>query len=115
MAFHSRLWLSPAGKMKVRSSVKKICDKCQVVKRGKRVYVICKANPKHKQRQGLHTVAAARAVHSATGGLASVAPVRATLGVSRAPMVGVDLLGGKAAAVEVSVGPGAVRWVLQRV
>ncbi|HPI67095.1 MAG TPA: 50S ribosomal protein L36 [bacterium] len=37
--------------MKVRASVKKICKDCQVVRRNKRVVVICK-NPKHKQRQG---------------------------------------------------------------
>ena len=37
--------------MKVRSSVKKICDKCKVVKRRGVVRVIC-ANPKHKQSQG---------------------------------------------------------------
>ena len=37
--------------MKVRASVKKICRFCKMVRRGKRLYVICK-NPKHKQRQG---------------------------------------------------------------
>ncbi|NCO80186.1 50S ribosomal protein L36 [bacterium] len=37
--------------MKVRSSVKKICKHCKIVRRKGRVYVICK-NPKHKQRQG---------------------------------------------------------------
>ncbi|HDQ23217.1 MAG TPA: 50S ribosomal protein L36 [Candidatus Uhrbacteria bacterium] len=37
--------------MKVRSSVKKICKDCKVIRRKKRVLVICK-NPKHKQRQG---------------------------------------------------------------
>ena len=37
--------------MKVRSSVKKMCDKCKIVKRNGIVLVIC-ANPKHKQRQG---------------------------------------------------------------
>jgi len=37
--------------MKVRSSVKKICDNCRVIKRHGRLIVICK-NPKHKQRQG---------------------------------------------------------------
>ncbi|MFA6755285.1 MAG: 50S ribosomal protein L36 [Bacilli bacterium] len=37
--------------MKVRSSVKPICDKCKVVKRHGKLYVIC-SNPKHKQRQG---------------------------------------------------------------
>lgn len=37
--------------MKVRSSVRKICSKCKIVKRGGVVRVICE-NPKHKQRQG---------------------------------------------------------------
>ncbi|MFZ6036038.1 MAG: 50S ribosomal protein L36 [Patescibacteria group bacterium] len=37
--------------MKVRASVKKMCPKCHVIRRKKRVYVICE-NPKHKQRQG---------------------------------------------------------------
>ncbi len=38
--------------MKVRASVKKICDHCKIVKRRGVVYVICKKNPRHKQRQG---------------------------------------------------------------
>ncbi|MFZ2414580.1 MAG: 50S ribosomal protein L36 [Minisyncoccia bacterium] len=37
--------------MKVQASVKAICRKCKVVRRKKRVYIIC-SNPKHKQRQG---------------------------------------------------------------
>lgn len=37
--------------VKVRASVKKICDKCKVIKRRGVVRVICE-NPKHKQRQG---------------------------------------------------------------
>ena len=37
--------------VKVRASVKKICDKCKVVKRKGVIRVICE-NPKHKQRQG---------------------------------------------------------------
>ncbi|MBP9828390.1 50S ribosomal protein L36 [Patescibacteria group bacterium] len=37
--------------MKVRSSVKKICRDCRVVRREGRVCVVCKI-PKHKQRQG---------------------------------------------------------------
>lgn len=45
--------------MKVRSSVKRLCKDCKVVKRGKKVMIICKANPKHKQRQGMHTMASA--------------------------------------------------------
>ena len=38
-------------KMKVRPSVKPICEKCRVIKRHGKVMVICE-NPKHKQRQG---------------------------------------------------------------
>ena len=37
--------------MKVRSSIKKICQNCKIVKRQGRLYVICKI-VKHKQRQG---------------------------------------------------------------
>ncbi len=37
--------------MKVRASVKRLCEKCKVVKRRGRVFIICE-NPKHKQRQG---------------------------------------------------------------
>lgn len=50
--------------MKAKSSVKKRCRNCYIVKRRKKVvgngkikfkptyYVYCKANPKHKQKQG---------------------------------------------------------------
>ncbi|MCP4972706.1 MAG: 50S ribosomal protein L36 [Prochlorococcus sp.] len=38
--------------MKVRASVKKMCEKCRVIKRRGKVMVICKTTPKHKQRQG---------------------------------------------------------------
>jgi len=37
--------------MKVRPSVKKMCEKCKIVRRKGVVMVICE-NPKHKQRQG---------------------------------------------------------------
>ncbi len=37
--------------MKVRSSVKTICEKCKVIKRKGKVMIIC-TNPKHKQKQG---------------------------------------------------------------
>ncbi|MBT9164076.1 MAG: 50S ribosomal protein L36 [candidate division WS2 bacterium] len=37
--------------MKVKPSVKKICDKCKIVRREGVIYVIC-SNPKHKQKQG---------------------------------------------------------------
>ncbi|MGI9289157.1 MAG: 50S ribosomal protein L36 [Pseudomonadales bacterium] len=38
--------------MKVRASVKKMCRNCKVVKRKGVVRVICKTEPRHKQRQG---------------------------------------------------------------
>jgi large subunit ribosomal protein L36 len=38
--------------VKVRTSVKPICENCKVVKRNGVTRVICKRNPKHKQRQG---------------------------------------------------------------
>ena len=37
--------------MKVKPSVKKISDKCKIIKRKRKNMVICE-NPKHKQRQG---------------------------------------------------------------
>ncbi|MEX2395248.1 MAG: 50S ribosomal protein L36 [Actinomycetota bacterium] len=37
--------------MKVRASVRKMCDKCKIIRRGGVVRVIC-TNPRHKQRQG---------------------------------------------------------------
>ncbi|CAK7894440.1 54S ribosomal protein Rtc6p, mitochondrial [[Candida] anglica] len=37
---------------KVRTAVKKICKDCYMVKRKGRMYVYCKSNGKHKQRQG---------------------------------------------------------------
>jgi large subunit ribosomal protein L36 len=37
--------------MKVRSSVKKICNKCKIIIRKRKIRVIC-SNPRHKQVQG---------------------------------------------------------------
>jgi large subunit ribosomal protein L36 len=37
--------------MKVKASVKRMCEECRVIRRKGRVRVIC-SNPKHKQRQG---------------------------------------------------------------
>jgi large subunit ribosomal protein L36 len=39
------------GAMKVRASVKPMCEKCKIIRRGGAVLVICQ-NPRHKQRQG---------------------------------------------------------------
>lgn len=37
--------------MKVRPSIKKICESCRIIRREGVVRIICK-NPRHKQRQG---------------------------------------------------------------
>ncbi len=37
--------------MKVRASVKKICRNCKVIRRNRKVRVIC-TDPRHKQVQG---------------------------------------------------------------
>jgi large subunit ribosomal protein L36 len=37
--------------MKCRSSVRKICNDCRIVRRHGVVRVVCKSNKRHKQRQ----------------------------------------------------------------
>lgn len=37
--------------MKVKASIKRMCEQCRIVRRHGIVRVIC-SNPKHKQRQG---------------------------------------------------------------
>ena len=39
------------GEVKVRASVKPMCERCRVIRRNGRTMVIC-TNPRHKQRQG---------------------------------------------------------------
>jgi large subunit ribosomal protein L36 len=41
----------PKGIMKVRPSVRTMCEKCKIIRRHGVVLVICE-NPRHKQRQG---------------------------------------------------------------
>ncbi|PIZ62090.1 50S ribosomal protein L36 [Candidatus Roizmanbacteria bacterium CG_4_10_14_0_2_um_filter_39_13] len=38
--------------MHIKSSVKKMCEGCIHVVRKGVLFVVCKRNPKHKQRQG---------------------------------------------------------------
>jgi large subunit ribosomal protein L36 len=45
------LWEGELAPMKVRASVRKVCENCKVVRRRGRVFVIC-TNKRHKQRQG---------------------------------------------------------------
>lgn len=46
-----RLYLAAVVVMKVRASVRRMCDKCKIVRRRGVVFVVC-ADPRHKQRQG---------------------------------------------------------------
>ena len=55
-AFSKRRVLAALGEermltMKVRTSVKKICEHCKIVRRKGVIRVICTRNPRHKQRQ----------------------------------------------------------------
>ncbi|KAI7839823.1 hypothetical protein COHA_006444 [Chlorella ohadii] len=65
--------------MKVKASIKKLCEACRIVKRRGRLYVICKDNPKHKQRQGFHTDAAAAAAEQQQPVAAAAAVARGWL------------------------------------
>ena len=51
LAARGRVVLFPKGIMKVRPSVKPMCEKCKIIRRHGAVLVICQ-NPRHKQRQG---------------------------------------------------------------
>jgi large subunit ribosomal protein L36 len=52
-SFSLKAWATVAtiASMKVRASVRRICDKCKIVRRRGVVFVVC-ADPRHKQRQG---------------------------------------------------------------
>jgi large subunit ribosomal protein L36 len=47
----SPLFKAKKGIMKVRPSVKPMCEKCKIIRRHGAVLVICQ-NKRHKQRQG---------------------------------------------------------------
>lgn len=63
----------------VRASVKRLCLACKLVRRRGRLRVVCKENPKHKQRQGIHGLAASQPLSSL-----SMPPVQAAEEVKRA-------------------------------
>ena len=60
-AFYACCCCADTLRAQVRSSVRKLCDACRVVRRKGTVFVVCDKSPKHKQRQGLHAAAAAAA------------------------------------------------------
>mmetsp|Transcript_29636 Transcript_29636/g.49809 ORF Transcript_29636/g.49809 Transcript_29636/m.49809 type:complete len:112 (+) Transcript_29636:168-503(+) len=49
--------------MKVKSSLRKLCDLCRFVRRRRKLYVVCSSNPKHKQRQGYLTATSGELSH----------------------------------------------------
>jgi len=51
LASHACANRNQENTMKVRPSTKKMCEKCRIIRRRGRVWVIC-SNPRHKQRQG---------------------------------------------------------------
>lgn len=64
--------------MKIRSTLKRICPSCKLVRRGRKQFVICAANARHKQRQGFHTLTdAALAVTSVNAAAAAATGVPA--------------------------------------
>jgi large subunit ribosomal protein L36 len=60
--------------MKVRSSLRKICAQCVHVKRGRKQFIICSSNPRHKQRQGFATLAGGAAAAAGAPGLGGLLP-----------------------------------------
>uniref|UniRef100_A0A665UFD5 Ribosomal protein n=1 Tax=Echeneis naucrates TaxID=173247 RepID=A0A665UFD5_ECHNA len=44
--------IQPCAGMKTRSALKRRCKDCFFVRRRGRLFVYCKTNPRHKQRQG---------------------------------------------------------------
>jgi large subunit ribosomal protein L36 len=41
--------------MKIKSSIKKMCEGCRVVRYNQKNYIKCLENPRHKQRQKFST------------------------------------------------------------
>ncbi|XP_035039411.2 39S ribosomal protein L36, mitochondrial [Hippoglossus stenolepis] len=44
--------IQPSAGMKTKSALKRRCKECFFVRRRGRLFVFCKTNPRHKQRQG---------------------------------------------------------------
>ncbi|XP_071389945.1 large ribosomal subunit protein bL36m [Centroberyx affinis] len=44
--------VQPSAGMKTKSALKRRCKDCFIVRRRGRLFVFCKTNPRHKQRQG---------------------------------------------------------------
>ena len=64
--------------MRVKSSVKKLCEHCFMVYRKNKLHVYCSKNPRHKQRQGFHTCVSCAAC-APSAAISSFSPASATL------------------------------------
>lgn len=45
--------------MKIRSALKRMCKLCMFVRRKGVLRIVCSGDPRHKQRQGFHTISSA--------------------------------------------------------
>ena len=64
--------------MRVKSSVKKLCEHCFMVYRKNKLHVYCPKNPRHKQRQGFHTcVSCACSPAASASASLSISPISA--------------------------------------
>ena len=61
----------------VKASVKRLCEACRLVRRRGVLFNLCKKNPRHKQRQGLHAAAAAAADFAAADCTCGAGPAAA--------------------------------------
>lgn len=60
--------------MKVRASVKRLCEFCYTVRRRGKLFVYCKKTPRHKQRQWFATEAEGGQRHECVSCAAPLAP-----------------------------------------
>jgi large subunit ribosomal protein L36 len=67
----------PIARMKVRASVKRLCEFCYTVRRRGKLFVYCKKTPRHKQRQWFGSDAAESTAASASECLSCAAPLAA--------------------------------------
>lgn len=77
--------------MIVRSAVKRMCRECRVVRRRRILRIVCKKNPRHKQRQGLHTQAATPFTPARPGARPAVPCTCGSGSCPRHPMLPVSL------------------------
>ena len=77
--------------MKVKSSIRRLCVECYLVRRKHRLFVQCRKNPKHRQRQGFSSVSSAdpstAVLHSPCALHLHSHPLTATTAPQRLPLL----------------------------